>query len=495
MLALRVLLGMSALILAAGLAVRVAGRRWPAGERNAVWTVALVLSLLLPVLLRYEPPVVSFSAPVVEVQRITISVGQEDRTFDYLGLLKGIWLLGAAGVAGWWIVGFARVTGMVASSVEHSTYRGVAVRTCISLKMPAVAAGQVILLPEAASEWPAERLEMVLTHELAHVRRRDLWWRLAGTLACCLYWFHPLAWWAAAQQRKESEMACDDRVLTGCSADVYAEGLVAVAREASGARTPAAVMAMAKPRELEGRLLAVLDGSRRRGDVSSWRVASALFVGLLMVSPLVAWQDSGVEMKGAVRDMVGVIPGAKVVLKGVSEYTFETGTDGTYSVTGVPEGDYSIEVLKPGYARLTVGGRRLYPAKTARADFYLNLGNVRETMTVDGGPGGPVSAAGPAAPQRIRVSGNVQAAKLVQKVNPTYPPEAKQARIQGTVRMSAVIGKEGDVLGLTLLMSPSAELARSAMEAVNQWKWSPTLLNGQPVEIQTVIDVNYTLTK
>jgi len=322
-------------------------------------------------------------------------------------------------VAGWWMVGFARVTGMVASSVEHSTYRGVAVRTCLGLKMPAVAAGPVILLPEAASEWPVERLEMVLTHELAHVRRRDLWWRLAGTLGCCLYWFHPLAWWAAAQQRKESEMACDDQVLTGCSSDSYAEGLVAVAREASGARTPAAVMAMAKPRELEGRLLAVLDGSRRRGDVSSRRVASALFAGLLMVSPLVAWQDSGVEMKGAVRDMAGVIPGATVVLKGVSEYTFETGADGTYSVTGVPEGDYSIEVLKPGYARLNVGARRMDPAKTARADFYLNLGNVRETVTVDGGQGGLVSAAGSSATQRIRVSGNMQAAKLVQKVNPT----------------------------------------------------------------------------
>ena len=495
MLALRCLLGMTLLVLAAGLAVRLAGRRWPAGERNAVWTVALVLSLLLPVLLRYEPPVVSFSAPVMEVQRITISVGPEDRTVDYWGLLKAIWLLGAAGVAGWWMVGFARVTGMVASSVEHSTYRGVAVRTCTGLNMPAVAAGPVILLPAAASEWPAKRLEMVLTHELAHVRRRDLWWRLAGTLACCLYWFHPLAWWAAAQQRKESEMACDDQVLKCGSAAVYAESLVAVAREAAGQRMPAAVMAMAKPRELEGRLLAVLDGSRRRGDASYWRVASALFVGLLMVLPLVAWQDSGVEMKGAVRDMVGVIPGAKVVLKGVSEYTFETGADGTYAVTGVPEGEYSIEVLKPGYARLHVGARRMDPAKTARADFYLNLGNVRETVTVDRGQGGPVSAAVSAGPQRIRVPRNVQAVQLLKKVNPVYPPEAKQARIQGTVRMSAVISKEGDVLGLTLLMSPSAELARSAMEAVTQWKWTPTLMNGQPVEIQTEVDVNYTLTK
>lgn len=482
MLAIRVLIGMSLLMLTAGLAGRLAGRRWSAGERHAVWTVALVL----PVLLRYEPPAVVFTGPVMEVQRMTITVGPEDRSFDYLGAARFVWLLGMAGVAGWWLLGFARVAGMVASSTEHSTFSGVAVRTCAGLKMPAVAAGPVILLPEGARDWTAERLEMVFTHELSHVRRRDLWWRLAGTLACCLYWFNPLAWWAAAQQRKESEMACDDQVLRSGSAEVYAENLVAVAREASGARTPAAVMAMAKPRELEGRLVAVLDESRRRCDASSWQVVSALFLGLLMVSPLAAWQDAGAQMKGAVRDVVGVIPGAKVVLKGVSEYTFETGPDGTYSVTGVPEGEYSIEVLKPGYARLHVGGRRMDPSKTARADFYLNLGSVKESVTVDGGQGGP---------RRIRASGNVQAAKLLTKVTPVYPPEAKQARVQGTVRIRAVIGKEGDVMGLTLLMSPSAELARSAMEAVNQWKYSPTLLNGQPVEIQTEIDVNYTLTK
>jgi len=495
MLALRVLMGMSALLLAAGLAVRLAGRRWSAGDRHAVWTVALVLSLVLPVLLQYKPPAVTLSAQVLEVQRITISVGPEDSSIDYRGLVRWAWMVGMAGVAGWWLLGFVRVTGMVASSTEHSTYSGVAVRTCSGLKMPAVAAGPVILLPEAAAEWPAERLEMVLTHELAHVRRRDLWWRLAGTLACCLYWFHPLAWWAAAQQRKESEMACDDQVLRGGSAEVYAESLVAVAREASGARTPAAVMAMAKPRELEGRLLAVLDGSRQRGSVSALRAAGALFMGLLLVSPLVAWQTAGVQMKGSVRDMVGAIPGAKVVLKGVSDYSFETGGDGTYSVTGLPEGVYSIEVLKAGYAKATAGAVRIDPVKTVSADIYLNIGKVQETVTVDGGSGGPGVEAVSAAPQRIRISGNVQAAKLLKKVNPSYPPEAKQARVQGTVRLQAVVGKTGYVQGLTLVMSPSAELARSAMDAVLQWQYSPTLLNGEPVEIQTVIDVNYTLTK
>jgi len=71
---------------------------------------------------------------------------------------------------------------------------------------------------------------------------------------------------------------------------------------------------------------------------------------------------------------------------------------------------------------------------------------------------------------------------------PVLPEAAQTRHPQGTYL-------EGDVLGLTLLMSPSAELARSAMGAVGQWRYPPTLLNGDPVEIQTVVDVNYTLTK
>ncbi|HEU0118998.1 MAG TPA: M56 family metallopeptidase [Bryobacteraceae bacterium] len=492
----RCLLGVTVLLLAAEAAVRVMGRRWSAAERHMIWVAAVGLSLLLPVLLRVETPVAGpVVTAVMPVQRITISVTPDERPFDYALAARWVWYAGMAAVMGWWLIGFARVTGMVASSVEHSTFGGVAVRTCAGLAMPAVAAGPVILLPRNARDWPAERLEMVLRHELAHVRRLDLWWRLAATLACCLYWFHPLAWRAAAQLRKESEMACDDQVLLTGSSERYAENLVAVAREAAGARTPAAVMAMAKPRELEGRLLAVLDGSRKRGGGSGWRAMGALACGLLLVSPLAAWQDSGVQMKGTVRDVVGVIPGAKLVVKGVSDYTFETGPDGTFTVAGVPDGTYTIEVLKAGYAPVQLGGLALSANKTMRSDVYLNLGGLQETVSVDGGKGGTETPPVADGPKRIRVSGNVQAAKLTNKVNPVYPPEAKAAGVQGKVRLRAVVGKDGKVVGLSLQMAPSPELARSAMTAVQQWEYEPTLLNGSPVEIQTVVDVNYTLSR
>jgi protein TonB len=98
----------------------------------------------------------------------------------------------------------------------------------------------------------------------------------------------------------------------------------------------------------------------------------------------------------------------------------------------------------------------------------------------------------PATPQRIRVGGNVQAAKLVRQPKPLYPPLAKQARIQGTVRFQAIIGKDGTIQNLQLV-SGHPLLVPSATEAVKQWVYQPTQLNGEPVEVVTQIDVNFTL--
>jgi len=98
----------------------------------------------------------------------------------------------------------------------------------------------------------------------------------------------------------------------------------------------------------------------------------------------------------------------------------------------------------------------------------------------------------PAAPQRIRVGGNVQEAMLINKVMPVYPPLARSARIQGVVRFSAIIGVDGRIQNLTLI-SGHPLLVPAAQAAVSQWVYRPTLLNGEPVEVITQIDVNFTL--
>jgi len=96
--------------------------------------------------------------------------------------------------------------------------------------------------------------------------------------------------------------------------------------------------------------------------------------------------------------------------------------------------------------------------------------------------------------QRIRVGGNVQQARLVRQPRPVYPPLAKQARIQGVVKLNAIISRDGTIMNLSVL-SGHPLLVPSAMEAVKQWVYQPTLLNGEPVEVVTQIDVNFTLSQ
>lgn len=96
------------------------------------------------------------------------------------------------------------------------------------------------------------------------------------------------------------------------------------------------------------------------------------------------------------------------------------------------------------------------------------------------------------APKRIAVSTGVQAARLIRQVNPSYPALARQARVSGTVRLTAIIGRDGAIERLQLI-SGHPLLASAALEAVRQWSYRPTLLNNEPVEVITQIDVNFTL--
>lgn len=92
----------------------------------------------------------------------------------------------------------------------------------------------------------------------------------------------------------------------------------------------------------------------------------------------------------------------------------------------------------------------------------------------------------------IRIGGNVQAARILHRVQPEYPEIARNEHLQGTVRLHAIIGKDGSVSNLVVLKG-YCSLAKSSVKAVSQWRYSPTLLLGQPVEVDTTIDVIFAL--
>ena len=92
----------------------------------------------------------------------------------------------------------------------------------------------------------------------------------------------------------------------------------------------------------------------------------------------------------------------------------------------------------------------------------------------------------------VRVGGNVQQANLTSQVTPVYPAQAKQDHVQGSVQLQVVIDKRGHVEDISVLAGPEP-LIQSAVDAVKQWTYKPTLLNGEPVRVMTTVTVNYTL--
>lgn len=144
--------------------------------------------------------------------------------------------------------------------------------------------------------------------------------------------------------------------------------------------------------------------------------------------------------------------------------------------------------------------------RLVRSDLSANLRSIDEhlqfTIKRTAGESGATLVIGvndspqaqPVGPGKIRVGGNVQATNLIQKVTPVYPAEAKAARIQGVVRFTATISKDGSVEQLDLV-SGHPLLVPAARDAVLQWRYRPVLLNGNPVEVVTQIDINFTLSE
>lgn len=143
-----------------------------------------------------------------------------------------------------------------------------------------------IVLPVESEGWSPERRRAVLLHELAHVRRKDLVGHTLGRIACAVYWFHPLVWTAAKRLRSESERACDDLALMcGTRAADYAEHLLDIVTSVRGDRTPMVALAMARRKEFEGRMLAILDPQARRSIPSRWKTGA--LVGSLGVLSII----------------------------------------------------------------------------------------------------------------------------------------------------------------------------------------------------------------
>lgn len=262
-----------------------------------------------------------------------------------------------------------------------------------------------VVLPAEADAWADDRLQAVLLHELAHVRRHDCLTQLVADAALAVLWFHPLAWVARRAIRRERERACDDLVLTaGTPAAEYASHLLDVARDAQ-ARTSSLMLAggvaMARPSELEGRLMAILDDARPRRAVTPRRLAAVGAITLLAAVPLSAldlWRAPGTRL----------------------EATPASSLDRPSSWSSAPDGDPPVAAVTPADA----DAQEPMPAPTPSP-----------TPTV--APAPPVVAATPAdAPMAAARAAAAAAATVIAPLPPDVwytPPAAHLAELQAEV--------------------------------------------------------------
>jgi TonB family protein len=304
--------------------------------------------------------------------------------------------------------------------------------------------------------------------------------------------------------RRERELACDDAVLaSGVNGCDYAAHLLDIV---SGLRNRpcAPAVAMAQTSHLETRIRSILKPNTPRGGITmKARIGAAAFATCLLIAVTAVQapaQNGSAALSGTVIDSSSArVPNASVIVRNAETRKAEivrSNEAGEFSFNGLPAGTYDIEVAKAGFQLFRQNRLVLAPGSAQVVTALLNLGRISETINVVGEGARAQAADAATPPQRLRVGGNVQHAKLVNQVRPPYPPHLKAAGVEGTVLMEAVIARDGTVQNLQVLNTlVHPDLVQAATEAVRQWQWEPTYLNGVPVEILTQINVNFTLSK
>ena len=232
----------------------------------------------------------------------------------------------------------------------------------------------------------------------------------------------------------------------------------------------------------------------------------ARIAALCLLLPLAALRLPGQNLSGKFTGTIfdpsdGAVPNATVIMTNHKAETVDMTTsnaEGSFVFKALPAGEYEMKVLKPGFAPYVAPNVLLGPSRDLGMTVKLQIGILTESVDVQAEgstKAKPLTETSEKPkPARIRIGGNVEFAKVLTKVQPIYPESAKAAGAQGSVVLHTIVSMDGRPLSVEVLNSHiDPELARAAVEAVNQWRFQPTLLNGEPVEIDATVTVSFKL--
>jgi len=546
-------------------------RRAPARYQEWLWTAALV-KLLVPL------PLVALFWPAFT--RLGYAVGQQEtigpaiKTLSLLANPRVLWLppvdatgadslqpmlaaatigwgLGAVALLMFWCKrgrvsvpagrmpwhGSAKVVERVTRAAREANVPLNRVRITEATVVPCVRnlwRPLVVVSTAVVENLSREELRAVLVHEDAHRRRGDLWRGAAHSLATCLFFFYPPAWWLKRRLQRSAELACDEAVLAaGIDGLTYSKALAATV--SLGLAPPVATALIGRSSVLRERLeriraperyrimnrhrfavlagfvaavtisfIPVADGGRSVAAAGEpqqggqWLPASDI-VGLNGIATLVEMRYRDVPLS-FVFEQLGERVGFSVQFEGDGSFTERTSVGfARLSVRDVLEllaRDASIEYRVPDARTLVV---RMWAPVTGREQrkvvrrFPSRLGADMLAELLENEGERNVAIAQPPEGPPYRVGGVINEPEKIYHVNPEYPELARRARLDGFIVLEAVLSKEGTIKDVSVLRGLGLGLDQAAVDAVTQWRYTPTLYNGEPVEVVLTVTVVFQL--
>jgi TonB family protein len=500
-------------------------RRASAAMRHYVWVLGVTAALLAPAIASLSPklefprntllagklfrPQLQQADPAILVWQ---SFPEKPKRFRFEYVAWTLWILGALCVSARFVLAARGVQRLLkgASPVSDASHLVDHLREDLLLRQPVALAlsdrqispmtwgifRHVIILPSDWFLWTESRQRAILTHELAHVKRRDGLIQVFAQAACCLYWFNPLAWYAAHRIWVEREYACDDQVLTaGELSETYATHLLDVARSlASAAEFSIAPQSVGEGSLLEKRLVAILDGKTNRRSFS--RVTrNALFCSITAIAVILgaAWPGliasfqtrpqivgSSLEVVGHQADRVPFTAPqlSSFTLPSYTPEAFGRRVEGTISLATRldSQGDVTeVRVVNGlGYgldesASNAVQSWKFTPALINGAPRGASMQLAVEFKLARAG---------------IPLAAGITPPKIISRVEPRLTREASAVGANGTVVLEVVVQPDGKAEMARVIQPLGYGLTESAIDALSRWVFQPGTKAGEALPIR-----------
>jgi TonB family protein len=536
-------------LLCAGLP-RVLGLRAP-GVQYVFWRVVLAVCLALPLLQPWRPQAPVEMVVVASEASASAAGGPSAAPrapavpvapFDWVRAVQVVLLAGIGGRLGWLALGVARLDTLRRRSAGSPAIGFDDLKSAIGTDAPILWSADVrhpvtfgllrpvVLLPAALKAVDHAAQRAVVAHELHHVKRRDWGWVVGEEIVRSIFWFHPAMWWLISRVQLARETVVDElSILVTNARRTYLDTLLAFADDTGLSSSPAfsarrhlfhRVMLLSKEGGMSSTRIAVVSGALMLAlGAGTWTAVSAFPLYLEdqtaqaqkpprdPLSPA-AYHRQAVELYDKAMKDTSLLPEEKMDLID----------------RGIVAEDRALR-LNPDYVEAMIYKNILLRMKAnmtadvmERAELLRVADQLRsraiELRKAQGTPGGTPDgtyAGGPPPPpppappamseefrqalevhKPLRVGGEIKVPTKIRDVKPDYPADARAARVQGVVIIEAVIDADGQVAASRVLRSIPG-LDEAAMQAVQQWRFTPTMLNNAPSAMLMTVTVNFRL--